>query len=308
MGNQGEQVWGLLSGRWGFSRSVIREDSPADLLDRAEAADLLNISVGTFGGYRHETALRAAVRVVGGVEHWPRAVLEEWSAARPGDAGKRVRGGRPRGTGDLLPREEIRPRLAQLLDLDPAVTAAAAADVIGVHPDTATRTLAALRAEAVGPLLAAQPSLTAADVTRRLRFPGQAASAALAAAQGLRRAEEARAYVLEVTGLLGAAAGGPPDVLAPVRGAASLAVPLAAGESAAALVWDERWGWRTAPTRADVQSTATPPTGDAVRYLGARIAPQPADVVAAYRGRGGRRAPAVTRLPGESLQRLIPAS
>ncbi|MFF0747357.1 hypothetical protein ACFYVL_43960 [Streptomyces sp. NPDC004111] len=173
---------------WAAGRDVPplpQEDQEEDLLDRQEAADLLAVTARTWDSYARDTAeLRAARRTVCGVEHWRRGEIQAWAAARPGDAGKRARGGRPRGTGDLLPREEIRPRAAALLAADPTVTASAVADAIGVHQDTATRTLAALRADAVAQLLDADPSLTATDITARLGYPTRTARSALAAARG----------------------------------------------------------------------------------------------------------------------------
>ena len=74
---------------------------------------------------------------------------------------------------------------AALLAADPAVTADVAADAIGVHPDTATRALAALRADAVAAQRAADPKTTAADVTAQLGYPTRTA---LTAAQNRRSA------------------------------------------------------------------------------------------------------------------------
>ncbi|MFJ4877370.1 hypothetical protein ACIP93_19425 [Streptomyces sp. NPDC088745] len=159
-------------------------DDPGDLLDRQEAAAVLGVAPRSWDQYaRADQDLRAACRVVGGVEHWPGDVIEKWQAARPGDAGKRARGGRPRGTGDLLPREEIRPRAAALLAADPAVTAQAVAEALGVHHNTATRALAAVRADAVAELLATDPDTTAEDVTARLGYPPLTARTALQAAR-----------------------------------------------------------------------------------------------------------------------------
>lgn len=165
-----------------------QEDQEDDLLDRQEAADLLSVSPRTWDQYaRASDVLRESCRTVGGVDHWPRGVIRAWAAARPGDAGKRERGGRPRGTGDLLPREEIRPRAAVLLTADPAVTAATVADALGVHTDTATKALAALRAEAVAELLDADPDTTAADVAATLGYPALTARTALATARAATR-------------------------------------------------------------------------------------------------------------------------
>ncbi|MCX5207680.1 hypothetical protein OG897_40575 [Streptomyces sp. NBC_00237] len=165
------------------------KDDPGDWLDRQEAAASLTPPVDprAWDSYARESDdLRAACREIGGVDHWPRGVIQAWEQTRPGDQGKRERGGRPRGTGDLLPREEIRPRAAELLTADPAVTAHAVADAIGVHPGTATMALAALRADAVAVLLDADPQTTAADVVAQLGYRTRTARSALRAAQARR--------------------------------------------------------------------------------------------------------------------------
>jgi hypothetical protein len=174
---------------WAAGESVPplpEEDLPDDLLDRQEAAALLDPPVlpAVWGRYaRQDATLLKARREVAGVDHWPRGVILAWEKGRPGDEGKRERGGRPRGTGDLLPREEIRPRAAALLAADPAVTAAAVADAIGVHDDTATRALAQLRADAVAELLHTDPHTTAETVVAQLGYPIRLARSALKAAR-----------------------------------------------------------------------------------------------------------------------------
>ncbi|MEU2764722.1 DUF6292 family protein [Streptomyces sp. NPDC007094] len=52
---------------------------------------------------------------------------------------------------------------------------------------------------------------------------------------------------------------------------------------APALVWDERYGWRTATSRRHpiTKGAARPSEGDGVRYLTGGITPPPGDVVAA---------------------------
>ncbi|MGW1440843.1 hypothetical protein ACWD7M_37105 [Streptomyces griseus] len=52
---------------------------------------------------------------------------------------------------------------------------------------------------------------------------------------------------------------------------------------APAVVWDERYGWRTAASRRHpITKCAVPPSeGEGVRYLVGGIAPPPGDVVAA---------------------------
>ncbi|XUZ29651.1 DUF6292 family protein [Streptomyces sp. RMIT01] len=52
---------------------------------------------------------------------------------------------------------------------------------------------------------------------------------------------------------------------------------------APALVWDERYGWRTATSRRHpiTKGAARPSEGDGVRYLTGGITPPPGDVVTA---------------------------
>ncbi|MFE3676129.1 hypothetical protein [Streptomyces griseus] len=52
---------------------------------------------------------------------------------------------------------------------------------------------------------------------------------------------------------------------------------------APAVVWDERYGWRTAASRRHpITKGAVPPSeGEGVRYLAGVVAPPPGDVVAA---------------------------
>jgi hypothetical protein len=48
-----------------------------------------------------------------------------------------------------------------------------------------------------------------------------------------------------------------------------------------ALVWDERWGWRTATSRRHPipRDHTVPPGGKGIRYLGVGITPDPRDVL-----------------------------
>jgi hypothetical protein len=74
------------------------------------------------------------------------------------------------------------------------------------------------------------------------------------------------------------------------------AVPLAVGQSSPALVWDERYGWRTATSRRHPigKGAGTAPEGEGIRYLGSGIRPEPAELLEALAdGRKGSKRPKV---------------
>ncbi|MDJ0345874.1 DUF6292 family protein [Streptomyces sp. H10-C2] len=290
----GEQVDAYLAGRPVPELPV--QDDPADLLDRHEAGAILAkpVTASSWDVYKRDQALADHVRDVGGVEHWPRHAVVAWDAARPGAEGNRHRGGRPAGTGDLVPREDIQPRIEQLLDANPTLTAAEAGAAVGVHPDTATRALAAVRAARVEELLTAHPGLDLSQVTARLGYPARAARTALATAGARIRGRAAMPYLVSVV-QAARSAGAPvdqeddePALTVRPGGAAAAAVPL---EDGSALVWDERYGWRTAADAAQPHAAAgDPPTGPGIRYLAPGTTPDPDDVTTALldRRRGSK--------------------
>ncbi|MET8566150.1 hypothetical protein ABZV75_38415 [Streptomyces flaveolus] len=164
-------------------------DAPGDLLDAHEAAELAGVTARSWESYRHEAALAAHVvqvrgrqlaAEVAGVEHWPRAAVVAWMEGRPG---RGHGGGRPPGARDGLPREEIVPRIAELLAAESAVTAAEVSRRLGVHRDSAHRALKELRAAAVVELLEQEPAASAQDVAARLGYPLRTARTALTAAR-----------------------------------------------------------------------------------------------------------------------------
>ncbi|MBT2369156.1 hypothetical protein J7E88_28530 [Streptomyces sp. ISL-10] len=72
------------------------------------------------------------------------------------------------------------------------------------------------------------------------------------------------------------------------------AVPLTAGQSSPALVWDERYGWRTATSRRHPigKETGTAPDGEGIRYLGSGTRPEPDELLEQYAdGRKGSKRP-----------------
>ncbi|WP_406415318.1 hypothetical protein OH809_43240 [Streptomyces sp. NBC_00873] len=101
-------------------------DADEDLLDRHEAAAELGMSAASWNKYKSDPKLTEHVVLVpagdGGTEHWPRRVVREFKASRPGRGG---RGGRRTGSGDM-----ILPRIAELLDDNPAITLTEAADTL----------------------------------------------------------------------------------------------------------------------------------------------------------------------------------
>ncbi|MFJ5803780.1 DUF6292 family protein [Streptomyces decoyicus] len=70
------------------------------------------------------------------------------------------------------------------------------------------------------------------------------------------------------------------------------AILLHPGQPAQALVWDERYGWRTATSRRHPIGKDGTPEGEGIRYLSTDLQPKPADVLAALAdGRRGRKGP-----------------
>lgn len=252
------------------------QDSPDDLLDRYEAAALAGVAVGTWDRYDSLPGMRPRPAPVDlstlgmddlGAEHWRRGDIQDWLAQRPGLGG----GGRPKGTADLVPVDEIQPRAAALLARTPDLTAEAAADQIGVGAQAAQRALAAVRADVVAQLLAKHPDATPEQITQQTGFPRWAVTRALTAVAARRRAAAAEQYVTSVAADLEKA--GTPVASTTVRvrpGPVVTAVLTTTGEPPLPpfLVWDERYGWRTAPTRPNLsRGEAEPPSGPGIRYL-----------------------------------------
>ncbi|WP_405632393.1 hypothetical protein [Streptomyces sp. NBC_01174] len=98
------------------------QDDDADLLDRQECAAELGVSPRTWDGYKSAPLLTEHVTEVGGVEHWPRGIVRQYQASRPGEA---TMTGRPKNTGDQVPRDQLPTLTAELLDADPTISAAA---------------------------------------------------------------------------------------------------------------------------------------------------------------------------------------
>lgn len=274
------------------------QDSDEDLLDRNEAAAARGVTPKTWDSYKTAPRLQAAVVVVAGVEHWPRA---EVMSVVPAE--QRKKSGRPVGAGDLVPRDELPARVGEFLAGNPTVSAAEVAQTLGVHLHTAQRALTEARGQRIADLIETeQEELSPQDAARRLGFPSGVIRSAAAAAGTELRMRRAAPYLESVCDALFAAGiemqGAPPNLQVLDGGVCAAAVVLAAGGPVPvpALVWDERWGWRTAPRRLHPMDRdhSTAPEGDGIRYLGGGITPEPAELLAQLRdGRsGGKKPPA----------------
>ncbi|MFG2716680.1 hypothetical protein ACGFX2_40155 [Streptomyces goshikiensis] len=157
-------------------------EDDGDLLDRREAAALLEVKPRSIDSYKTDPRLASHVVVVSGVEHWPRAAVRAYDAARGTVAGPQ---GRPRGSGDMVPRDLLPGRIAELLDANPAVTAAHAVDVLGVSTSAAQKHLQQERAARIAARMRAEPGLDAEQAADRLGYPPAVRRTALRAAQDL---------------------------------------------------------------------------------------------------------------------------
>ncbi|MGW1767587.1 hypothetical protein ACWCQL_26450 [Streptomyces sp. NPDC002073] len=160
-------------------------DDDLDLLDRREAAVVLGVKPRSVDSYKNDPGLADHVVEVGGVEHWPRAGVRAYGAARGTMAAPT---GRPKGSGDMVPRDLLPGRIAELLDADPAVTAAHAVEVLGVAVGTAQRSLQQERAQRIVALLRTDPTLTVEQAAERLGYPPAVRRAALEIARELHAA------------------------------------------------------------------------------------------------------------------------
>jgi hypothetical protein len=271
------------------------QDSDEDLLDRNEAAASRGVSSKTWDGYKVAPQLQATVVVVGGVEHWPRAAVKAFAPA-----GKQKPSGRPKGAGDLVPRDELPARVGELVHDNPTITGSQVSDTLGVHVKTAQLALIEARGRRIADLIEADPELTAADAARQLGYPAAVTRSAAAAAGTELRMRQALPYLESVCSALLAVGielqGTPPNLQVLDAGVCAATVVLAAGGPVPvpAMVWDERWGWRTATRRLHPIGAdhTTPPQGEGIRYLAGGITPEPAELLAWLRdGRTGSKKP-----------------
>ncbi|MDH2393738.1 DUF6292 family protein [Streptomyces sp. HNM0663] len=260
-------------------------DDEEDLLDRHEAAAELGVSPASWNKYKSDPKLAEHVVLVpeeDGTEHWPRRVVRGYKADRPG---RGAGGGRRTGSGDMIPRDEILPRIAELLDTNPTITLTEVADTLGIAKfPTAQAGLAQLRGRRIADLVEATPELTPLEAAERLGYPTVTHRGAAAIAEAELRIRRARPYLQQVADAL-AEAGVAEPVQVEVRQLAgenlAAAVPLTASQTSPVLVWDERYGWRTATSRRHPigKDTGTPPEGEGIRYLGSSTRPQPAELL-----------------------------
>lgn len=278
----GEQVDAYLAGE--PVPELPEKDDDQDLLDRRECADLLGISPRTWDTYKHHLAEH--VVEAGGVEHWPRGAVREFAAARPA---KPAKTGRPHRTGDQVPRDQLLDRTAPLLDADPAISAAAVTDALGVHRNTAQDALTKLRSHRIADLVQQDPALTPQQAADALGYPRAQVRRALVLAGAVLRGRAVAPYLADVVRALHQAgwttAAAAPEVQHPDHDRCVAVVVLDADQAPApALVWDERHGWRTATSRRHPlgKSAQWPPATDGVRHLvPGTTTPTPAELLAA---------------------------
>ncbi|MGW6571974.1 DUF6292 family protein [Streptomyces sp. NPDC054945] len=277
-------------------------DDDEDLLDRHEAAELLGIAPVTWNGYKRDQDLVDGVVLVPkgpkGTEHWPRRLVLAYKNSRPG---RGAGGGRREGSGDMIPRDEILPRIAELLDADPAVTVETVSDTLGITKfPTAQSGLATLRGRRIADLVEAQPDLDLKAAALQLGYPTITHRGAITIAERELRARSAQPYLQHTADFL-AAAGiaqqAQVEMRQPDGEHLAAAVPLDTDQPTPALVWDSRFGWRTATSRRHPigKTTEAAPEGEGIRYLGSGLRPEPEELLAALRdGRKGTKRPHTT--------------
>ncbi|MEU6090990.1 hypothetical protein ABZ865_30270 [Streptomyces sp. NPDC047085] len=115
-----------------------------------------------------------------GVEHRPRGIVQAFRTGKDAraDAGPK---GRPKGSGDMVPRDEISARVGDLLDEDPTVTLATVQERVGLSYAAAARALPWLRGERIADLLQDEPDVTPEEAATRLGYPTAVQRTALAA-------------------------------------------------------------------------------------------------------------------------------
>ncbi|OKJ48144.1 hypothetical protein AMK27_38805 [Streptomyces sp. CB02009] len=274
-------------------------DDDEDLLDRHEAAQALGIEPVTWNTYKKDPALVAGMVLVPagpkGTEHWPRRLVTAYKDSRPG---RGAGGGRREGSGDMIPRDQILPRIAELLDADPAVTVETVSDTLGITKfPTAQNGLATLRGRRIADLVEQQPGLDLKDAALQLGYPAITHRAAVTHAERELHARGAQPYLQHTADAL-AAAGIAQQAQVEIRqldgDALATAVILNPDQPAAAVVWDSRFGWRTSTSRRHPigKDTDTPPEGEGIRYLGSGLQPNPDELLAAlHDGRMGTKRP-----------------
>ncbi|MEU5773394.1 hypothetical protein ABZ819_08840 [Streptomyces venezuelae] len=242
------------------------DNDGGDLLERIEAAEFLGVAPKTWDSYKRDPRIAPHLVKVKGVEHCPRAILEAFRHAPAAPST-----GRPRGSGDMVPRDEIEARLGELLEADPALTIATVQEELGLAYSAAARWLPRLRGQRIADRVMAEPGLTADEAAQQLGYPAAVRRAAAAATETVLRGRQKLPYLQRVADAV-VAAGWMEHQEVAVREVESdvlaAVLVLDAGASAPALVWDERYGWRTALSRRHpIPKGSWPAEGDGVRYL-----------------------------------------
>ncbi len=264
---------------------ITSTDHEDDLLSRREAAAYVGLDTATWDRYQTLPRLNprppepVAAPGPGNsripVDHWRRGDLDWWVEARASDERQRTPGhGRPRGSTQERQRE-VRARVTALLDRDPAVTAQHAADSLDIGLDTARTALATARADAVEAVLdngrPGDGADAAESVAAALGYPLPAARRALATVAARRRCRAAEPYVRRVADALAGEGYAVNRHVVRVRPGDLVGAAVYLGEGSRlppVLVWDERYGWRTAPPETRLSTgEPTPPAGAGIRYF-----------------------------------------
>ncbi|WP_395367033.1 hypothetical protein ACHGLA_36460 [Streptomyces sp. YH02] len=278
-----------------------KDDDDQDLLDRNEAAALLKVTPKTWDTYKTDIQIASHLTKVKGVEHCPRGIVQAFKESRTSGSGAGLKG-RPKGSRDVVPRDEISARVSELLDDDPGVTLATVQERVGLSYAAAARALPRLRGERIADLLQTEPDLTLEDAAARLGYPTAVQRTALASAATELRARQIQSYLQRVANaLVGADQADQQDVrVQRLEDDVLAAVLLLSRPGIPALVWDERYGWRTAISRRHPigKETGIPPEGDGIRYLSEDQQPEPAELLGALTdGRRGSRQPKTVHPP-----------
>ncbi|MFZ3562692.1 MULTISPECIES: hypothetical protein [unclassified Streptomyces] len=272
-------------------------DDDEDLLERTEAAAFLNVSPKTWDSYKKDPRIAPHLEKVSGVEHCPRVVLR---AYREKPASSEPAAHRPKGSGDMVPRDQLHARISELLDDDPALTLATLTATLGIANSTATRALPRVRGERIADLCGGEGDLAPEQAAERLGYPVAVRQAAVAYARTVLRGRQLRAYVQDVADALvaeGLAEHQDVEMVHLAGDVVAAVVVLTDGAPVPALVWDERWGWRTATNRRHPigLNEGAPPEGDGVRYLSPLQQPPVRDLLAVlHDGQRGTRRPSAT--------------
>ncbi|MFH8365146.1 DUF6292 family protein [Streptomyces anulatus] len=258
------------------------QEDDDDLLDRQECAAAIGVTPRSWDGYKRHPLLTEHVTDVGGVEHWPRGIVRQYQTSRPG---KPTATGRPEGTGDQVPRDQLPALTAELLDADPTISAAGVTEALGIHRDTAQEALTRLRADRMADLMHTDPPLTPDQAAVALGYPAGQVRRATVRAGAVLRARRVMPYLDTVAQALHERGWSTTATVHHPEDDVVVAVLALDGDTppAPALVWDERHGWRTATSRRHplTKGAALPPEGDGIRYLATGTTPPPGALIAA---------------------------